>query len=546
VIAPERTTIRGVAALPYLPEIPPHATPPVSTFAAGEQAEFREGNLRRASAVYAALARSPEAAVRAGALARLARVQRRLKDVDGALATYAGLETVGEGVHAVGYPASLTAALGRMSALAENGRADAARASAESLAADLARGRWALQRSEFQAHLQAAEEAGAATALLREGEGLALAEALDWLWTNRHTLQDTSRQTVRTTAGPALLVWQRNTDRWTAAVGPPAFVAALCPMETANGVRCVITDVDGQAVSGAPFEARVRTETRTVPGLPWTVHFQIEADAAAGRTAVNRQALTMLFVALGIVLALGWYFILRSISREIRTSRMQTDFVAAVSHEFRTPLTSLAHISQMLAEERVSSEPLRTAAYGTLVRETDRLRRLVESLLEFGRFEAGGVQLRMEPTDAAALVGEVVREYEDPLRGSRRVIRLSLGPGPATVRADRDALARVVWNLLDNAVKYSSDGADVEVLVSRSRDAVSIAVRDRGIGIPAHEQREIFQRFVRGAESKARRIKGTGIGLALVQQIVRAPAARSLSFFQCPGDRNRPPLRPSR
>ena len=101
-------------------------------------------------------------------------------------------------------------------------------------------------------------------------------------------------------------------------------------------------------------------------------------------------------------------------------------------------------------------------------------------------------------------------------------IELTGASDAVTARADREALARALWNLLDNAVKYSPECRTVWVEMSRQSDQISIEVEDQGIGIPIAEQREIFDRFVRGGDSKARRISGTGIGLAMVREIVRA------------------------
>ena len=164
---------------------------------------------------------------------------------------------------------------------------------------------------------------------------------------------------------------------------------------------------------------------------------------------------------------------------------------------------------------------LRRQTYGVLARDTLRLRTLVEDLLEFGRLEAGGTPFRYEDTDVGALVRSTVDAFQEPLAGDGRTITLSGDFDGVWALADREALVRALRNLLDNAVKYSPDGGDIEVTLTRESDAISIAVRDRGIGIPAVEQRAIFDRFVRGAESKARRIQGTGIGLAMVRQIVR-------------------------
>lgn len=242
----------------------------------------------------------------------------------------------------------------------------------------------------------------------------------------------------------------------------------------------------------------------------------------ATRSSPRRQLLLLVFVVVGLVLAAGWYFTLRAISRELRVSRLQSDFVAAVSHEFRSPLTSLSHIAEMLAHDRFPSDDLRRRSYDVLVRDTDRLRRLVEGLLDFGRFEAGAATLRLETVDVAGLVRATVTDFRERVAPEGYLVELADGGQAIYARVDREALSRALWNLLDNAVKYSPDCRSVWVELERHPDRVAIVVRDQGLGIPVPEQREIFDRFVRGADSKARHIKGTGIGLAMVRQIVQA------------------------
>ena len=155
------------------------------------------------------------------------------------------------------------------------------------------------------------------------------------------------------------------------------------------------------------------------------------------------------------------------------------------------------------------------------MRETERLRQLVEGLLDFGRLEGGGA-FRFERLDAASLVRDTVAECQEGVRADGYSIELSPMPDAVFVRADHEALVRALWNLLDNAVKYSPDTRVVWVDLQARDERCLITVRDQGLGIPAAEQPHIFARFVRGAESKARRIRGTGIGLAMVRQIARA------------------------
>jgi signal transduction histidine kinase len=165
----------------------------------------------------------------------------------------------------------------------------------------------------------------------------------------------------------------------------------------------------------------------------------------------------------------------------------------------------------------------RRVCYEAQSRATDRLTRLVESLLDFGRMEAGKHRYQFEPRDCGELVRNVVEDFRGQITGYEIEFQ---GNGAAQVESDGESLSRAVWNLLDNAVKYSPDQRTVQVDIHRGDDTVSISVRDHGIGVPDHERTAIFSKFHRGEQARKRGIKGTGIGLAMVDQIVRAHRGR--------------------
>ena len=210
----------------------------------------------------------------------------------------------------------------------------------------------------------------------------------------------------------------------------------------------------------------------------------------------------------------------RAVTRELAVARLQSDFVAAVSHEFRTPLTTLRQLTEALTDDRLPSESRRQAYYQALARQTDRLQRLVESLLDFGRLEAGS-----HPTVWSRRRDAVVRGVTDEFAAESAVRgRTSRFRRPATdavVEADRDALANALWNLLDNAVKYSPDAGRLPSRSRRVEPRGDSRARSR-IRHSREEQRQIFGKFVRGVRAKADGIKGTGLGLSIVQHIVAA------------------------
>jgi signal transduction histidine kinase len=293
----------------------------------------------------------------------------------------------------------------------------------------------------------------------------------------------------------------------------------------ARGLQVALSDADGQAVLGTLPGNDAATERRSsaATSLPWTV-FVGTADMAADLDDLaSRRRLLIAGLALlvGLVIA-GGYFIVRAVSREFAVAQLQSDFVSAVSHEFRTPLTSLGQFTDLLNDDPDLPAGKRRTFYQAQARATERLRRLVESLLDFGRMEAGARPYRLERLPIEPLVRGIVEVFRRDGTPDQFTVEASIGESGSAVNVDPDAFTRALWNLLDNAVKYSGSSQTVTVKVETRDGSVAISVRDRGLGIPRHEHGEIFKKFVRGTANRAHSIKGTGIGLAMVRHIVEA------------------------
>jgi signal transduction histidine kinase len=278
------------------------------------------------------------------------------------------------------------------------------------------------------------------------------------------------------------------------------------------------------ASSGEGAGAAVESVAPQTTGLPWAL--AIGMDDAAFATAAPRGRAMLLGVGLAAILLLvggGGYLLWRVIQRELAVSRLQTEFVSAVSHEFRTPLTSLRHMTELLTEGDDLPGERRAVFYQALDRDTRRLQRLVESLLDFARMQDGRRPYDLRSIDAAEFARGVVDEFRASVDAPEAAVNLDVaGDEPLTIRADSTALGSALWNLLDNAVKYSPDRPVVNVGVHRNGAGIAIDVRDEGPGIPRDEQQEIFGRFVRGADASRRGIRGTGLGLSMVAHIVAA------------------------
>jgi len=519
-----RFTVLPAGGILYRPVAPAAATLPSQAFLEAEQLELKSGELAAAIRAYTALTASTrDRALQAAAWARIARVYRKLGTSDDALDAYARLENFPD-VMVDGLPAQLIARVGRASVFEGIGAAEHVRSEARHLEADLTSGILPLTQPQ---HTYYAEEASRwlGTSIVFDSDAVARSEAAEWIWTRKASVAPRGHQVVVPPAGAALISWKIQDDgsAGTALIVGPRALTALTEGSVPRGISWGLTDSDGRLVAGQAPPSRAASRTPAVTDLPWTLH----VFSAPGRTLVEtsaRRTLLLVITSVGALLIAGWYFMWRGISRELRVARLQSDFVAAVSHEFRSPLTSLRQIAELLQSGRFASEEQKRRSYDLLASEADRLGRLVEGLLDFARFEERGMEMRPTNVSLDELVGAVVAAFDSrPDVRDRRLIFSPSKPG-IEIKADRDALTRAIWNVVDNAVKYSPVGGNIRVSVDRGHHPgmASVSVSDEGIGIPAEEQRAIFDRFVRGAEAKSRRIQGTGIGLALVRTILRA------------------------
>ena len=241
--------------------------------------------------------------------------------------------------------------------------------------------------------------------------------------------------------------------------------------------------------------------------------------AQYGFMSRGRLVVAALSVMLAFLLAAS-YFIGRAVKREMALARLQADFVSAVSHEFRTPLASMRQLSELLAAGRVPFEARRQQYYESLARESRRLQRLVENLLEFGRLEAGPARTTSSRLTRAHSIESAVADFRSQLGRSDCRIEVSGGEANAPVLADRDAMTLALHNLLDNAVKYSG-GRSVRLCCEpRGRSNRIQCQRRRARDIAQRISAASSRSSCEGHRPLRRNVKGTGIGLAMVKLIV--------------------------
>jgi len=235
--------------------------------------------------------------------------------------------------------------------------------------------------------------------------------------------------------------------------------------------------------------------------------------------------LGLLTAVLLLAICVGGWLLVSDLNRQLTLARQKTDFVSNVSHELKTPLTSIRMFSELLAEGRVSEPQKRQTYLNIITAETSRLTRLINNVLDFSRMERGEKKYQMQRCDAVGLVRETVETYRPHLESNGFQIECSWPEVEFPVNADRDAIAQVIVNLLSNAEKYCDGRKKIAEQIERFEEPVpyiEIRVLDRGSGVPRGSEEKIFEQFYRAHDSLSSGIQGSGLGLTLARQIARA------------------------
>jgi len=292
----------------------------------------------------------------------------------------------------------------------------------------------------------------------------------------------------------------------------PGLVLVVSSLKaTPPGVKLLSRTAEGDAL-GESF-----------PGLrvEWSDNRFLETTNRSVPVAIWVAGLAMV---LGIAVFCG-YLILRDVNRDVHMTEVRSQFVASVSHELKTPLTSIRMFAETLsmgrANDRAKSEYLEI-----IVNESERLARLVDNVLDFSKLEQGKKIYRLRPTRLDEVAGSAVRAMQFPLAQQGFQLHVSVDQEMPELQADPDAIQQAILNLLTNAMKYSGDAREIDLrLGARNGDAV-IEVADRGLGMAPEEQKHVFEKFYRAPSHESRLIAGTGLGLTLVAHIAKAHGGR--------------------
>ena len=233
------------------------------------------------------------------------------------------------------------------------------------------------------------------------------------------------------------------------------------------------------------------------------------------------QSLLILAV-LSVLMIGGLVLTYRSVNKQVALARLKSDFVSNVSHELRTPLALIRLYAETLELGRITKDDKKYEYYSIIRKESERLTALINNILDFSRIEAGAKEYDFRETDIAELVRNTLDSYRFQIEQQGFALEEQIDPGIPRVRVDREAIARALVNLVNNALKYSDHEKFLAVRLYRENAVLKLEVSDRGIGIERNEQARIFEKFYRTCDPLVHNTKGSGLGLSLVRHITHA------------------------
>ena len=289
-----------------------------------------------------------------------------------------------------------------------------------------------------------------------------------------------------------------------------------------------LLDDRGKPVATQPADAPTRDWKRPFvaseigEALPhWEAALYLASPTALAESAHGLWR-TLAFTIAGMVtlIALGGWLVVADARRQLALAQQKTDFVSNVSHELKTPLTSIRMFAELMHDRPQPAE--KQGQYLRIITvEAERLTRLINNVLDFAKIGRKQKRVEKKPLDLCTIVARVWESQELHLREDGFTTRWEAAPGPYPVLGDDDALAQVLVNLISNAEKYSNGNKEVELHTWLDGGWVNISVLDRGMGVPDGDEKKIFEAFYRAHDSLASGIQGSGLGLTLAQRIAR-------------------------
>jgi two-component system, OmpR family, phosphate regulon sensor histidine kinase PhoR len=284
-----------------------------------------------------------------------------------------------------------------------------------------------------------------------------------------------------------------------------------------------IVDYDNNGVYGQPLSrsSKYFCETRFSSTLyKWILQMVPRNYTELELTAKNQRRNSLFFIIAStclIFFSLAVIYMAWQRDRQLR--QLKENFISNVSHELKTPLSLIRMFSEILVLGRIKGEDKRQEYYRIIYNESDRMSRLINNLLDFAHLIRGIEYKHFERTNIARVLSEALEAYRYEIQKDGFQLDFEASEDVPDSFADPNAIVMAFFNLLDNSVKYSGDQKRIIVRIGQTKGFVNISVSDKGVGIPASEQHKIFDKFYRGNDPAIRRVRGSGIGLAITKHV---------------------------
>jgi signal transduction histidine kinase len=356
----------------------------------------------------------------------------------------------------------------------------------------------------------------ASTMAFADAGEAARAEWMSWFWEDQ----------------PHVLLWATDPEtgeRYGLEMETMALLAELIPRlpRPGDGLTLALVDSRGNVlhqIGPADLEKEWNMK-RTVPLGAVLPHWEIsliDTQSDAGAAAI---LLPLLYAVIAVILltsiGFGAVLLVREARRQKLDAERKTSFVSNVSHELKTPLTTIRMYAELLKEGRISSEEKKAGYLDTIVEESGRLGRLISNVLDFSRLEQATKHYTRSTFDLNELLQEIQSRQAHRVQESGMALNLTLPDGVTELESDRDAVEQTLLNLIDNAMKYAAEGKVIDLTLDRSPTDARIQVRDRGRGIQRPHREKIFEKFYRIDDSLTAASGGSGLGLAISRKMIR-------------------------
>ena len=219
-------------------------------------------------------------------------------------------------------------------------------------------------------------------------------------------------------------------------------------------------------------------------------------------------------------MVLGFVFTIYTLNGELRLNKLKSEFISNVSHELKSPLTSIRMMTEMLHHKRVPTAERKSEYYSAMLEDCEHLSHLIDNILDFSRIDEDRKKYSFIDLDLDKLILKFLESFRKRLLESGFDIRYSCPETVPVIQADKDAIIQVFYNLIDNAIKFSGKSKRINIKLFTKNDELLLCIKDYGIGISAKDQEKIFDRFYRCNDPQQMGIKGSGIGLTIVKKII--------------------------